>query len=86
MKHPKYIVDALTVLRARLDVRDPGHSSSSEVCEALARVSFYIDTWVLPLIDVIEGADSFNAQQIRAHVRHDAAGVRLRRKRAGGAQ
>lgn len=44
---------ALDVLKARINPRDPGHSSRVIPKEAQP----YIDTWILPLIDYLEGND-----------------------------
>ena len=52
----KHQLDALLVLRARLDVRHPGYAGSDEITAARGDdAGSYIDTWVLPLLDIIEG-------------------------------
>jgi hypothetical protein len=75
----QYQRDAITTLRARLDTRDPGHGDASEEVEALLndpRLRCWLDSWVLPLLDVAAG-DQWHGQ--RDYVARDANRVRIRR-------
>jgi hypothetical protein len=71
----QYQRDAIAVLRARLDTTDPGFSASEFVRDAFIKAEPYLRSWVLPLLDVIAGADSYSRQSVA----RDAARIRNRR-------
>lgn len=74
----KHQLDALLVLRARLDVRHPGYRGNAAVTAALGNAAGpYIDTWVLPLLDIIDGqgdqCDLDDVERDANHVRADVS-------------
>lgn len=70
---------ALDVLKARINPRDPGHASRVIPKEAQS----YIDTWILPLIDYLEGNDRRPGDV--EDVRHAYLTMIASRKRASAA-
>jgi hypothetical protein len=78
-KITQYQQDAIDVLRARLDVNHPFFCATAEVARALKDARIYIDSWVLPLLDVIEGGSFYGH---REYVARDAASARIALRRA----
>lgn len=72
--------NALKVLRAKLTHDDPGNFATDEVKASLYKIRLYLDSWVLPLIDEIEGK-SFREHHI--YIERDLARVELARKKPG---
>jgi hypothetical protein len=88
MKLTQYQKDALTLLRSYLDTDDPAFRGSDKIHEAFGRdatgtpgvAHLYIQTWVLPLLDVIAGESSYHRQ--RDDVARNAAETIVRREKA----
>lgn len=65
---------ALTMIRARLDARHPGHWSIDPVRAALSGPCRpYLESWVLPLLDMIQYGEQWHDQA--RGVKEDAARV-----------
>ena len=72
MSGSQYHLNALLVLRKRLDVEHLTFDAVPEVRAALMSIRNYIHVWVLPVISVAEGHDP----QLREWVNKDAAKIR----------
>jgi hypothetical protein len=71
--------DALELLRVRLDPTSPAFRGSDEVREALEQARLYVNSWVLPLIDLAMNGESFYGEA--GSVGNDAAFARNALKR-----
>lgn len=84
--------DALLILRHRLDPKSVAFHGGTNVREGLERANkeFYIDTWVMRLIDFIEGVEDSvfpsyiadDAKRVRFELERDAE---YRARATGGA-
>ena len=80
-KLTNYQRDAIAVLRARLDPSHPGFTAVAGVRAALEyepgglhdNAGLYIQSWVLPLLDLIENGPSFHGEE--RYVAQDAGRV-----------
>jgi hypothetical protein len=80
-KLAQYQKDALDVLRARLNVLDPGFRGSHVVREGLTNAGTYIDSYVLPLLDLLEHGPATWGSVMLHGLQGDAEFVRHARRR-----
>ena len=52
---PQYQQDALLVLRTRLDPECPENQATEEIKTHLRALRVYLDAWVMPALDAMEG-------------------------------
>jgi len=81
---PQYLQDALLVLQAKLDPDHPGFTADKSVREALRSIRPYLQTWVLPLVEVAQGEHRWQREGIAVQADRVRGAIEREKQATGG--